>query len=132
MSLWRVGKIDIKCPLDVFVKILVGVRSSWENQIQTDPDCNLTVTDEYGGSTYKCHIKINKTTGFAQNKNSKWVFYGSDTGYLENDIKSELALYKVKQQAVQRQAVLVEEEDNGNQQRLVFHVPMGPKYKLYA
>jgi len=132
MSLWRVGKIDIKCPLDVFVKILVGVRSSWENQIQTDPDCNLTVTDEYGNSAYKCHIKINRTIGFAQDKNGKWVSYGSDIGYLENDIKSELALYKIKQQAVQRQAVLVEEENNGNQQRLVFHVPMGAKYKLYV
>ena len=118
--------------MDVLVKVLMGIRSQWKNNLKTDPNGSLVVSGR--GQTYNCHITISPTLGFRQEENGKWTSFGTDMQYdvIENRIKSELAFRKIQEQAKMRNATLVEEEEDGQQKRMVYHVPVGPKYKLYA
>jgi hypothetical protein len=134
MSSWMTGKIDLKCSIDVLQKILLGVMPKWKDRIKIDPEGELLVNNK------KCHIVIKakrdglnyggivgdnySDIGFTKDKESRWSVTKMDFYFpLEESLKRELAIEKVKAQARLQKAKLVEEEDIGGKRRMVLHIP---------
>ena len=134
MSAWRSGKIRLACSIEVLQKVLVTITPEWKDRI--DVDLTGTIPFKHGGNDVTCHIVIPSTkganyspVGFRQEEDGQWTTFKRDFNLSEGRIKKEIASIKIKEEAESRRAVLVEEEDDFQQKRLVFHVPVDDRHK---
>lgn len=124
MSAWVEGKLDLKCSLNILRKAIINIMPEWEDHLIVDPEGNIPMyrfngQREYNGKggdkvahllipgsghpdvTTPPNRKAHNDWGFKKSENGKWettfADFGNNTAIqLTNQIKSEVALMKVK------------------------------------
>lgn len=146
MSGWRSGKINIKCSIEILQDVLQKVMPKWKDRISIDKYGQLELKDV---NSTKCHVLVDRCKrgsnfdksdnyhpiGFVKNDDDTWTIHSMDfynSSQLENQIKTELAIRKIKLEAKNRNAKIITSQDSNGQKRIKMHVPVGPKYQMLA
>jgi len=134
MSGWRSGRLSLKCSIDILQKALIGITPEWKDHIVVGGDikvnnqvCDLVITANRNGE--RSNGRLYNDVGFKKQADGQWICISRDAGINFNGrIKQEVAAITVKDNATQRRATLIEDDNNkGGYRRMVFHVPVdGP------
>jgi len=137
MSSWRAGKIKLVCSIEILEKILSKIIPQWKDRIQVSAEG--TIPFKHGRFDEKCHMVVpavpganRSPVGFKREADGQWTTYQIDYRLPLGEVQKEFASMTIKAEASKRKAVLVDEDDELQIKRLVFHVPVEERLKYQS